>query len=192
MAHGAAGIGWALARLAPVAPHVAGLADAAFAWQETLYHPDRPGWRDLRARDQVIFMEAWCHGAVGIGLVAADLLLRSGEPRWGDLLARAASVTSDSGPTGNYSLCHGDLGAWELLARADSAGLAPAGLDRDRLAADILTGLREHGPQTSVASHAVFQPGLVLGAGGVAYQLLRMHPECQLPSVLLPDPEAAA
>lgn len=26
------------------------------------------------------------------------------------------------------------------------------------------------------------------GLGGVAYQLLRMHPECDLPSVLLPDP----
>lgn len=32
-----------------------------------------------------------------------------------------------------------------------------------------------------------FSPGLMAGAGGVAYQLLRLHPECDLPSVLLPD-----
>jgi hypothetical protein len=36
----------------------------------------------------------------------------------------------------------------------------------------------------------VFAPGLLAGQGGVIYQLLRMHPACDLPSVLLPDPAA--
>jgi lantibiotic modifying enzyme len=31
-----------------------------------------------------------------------------------------------------------------------------------------------------------FAPGLMPGLGGVAYQLLRMHPDSGLPSILIP------
>jgi type 2 lantibiotic biosynthesis protein LanM len=188
LAHGAAGIGWALARLAATAPAPNGtreLAVAAFRWQETLYHPHRPGWQDLRQPDRVTFTDGWCHGAVGIGLIAADLLHVDPDPRWPDLVRRAVAATWPSGLGYGHSLCHGSLGAWELLDVAVRAGLAPRGVTPWR--AEILTSLESHGPVTG-AVHGVVQPGLMLGAGGVAYQLLRLHPECELPSVLLPDP----
>jgi hypothetical protein len=50
--------------------------------------------------------------------------------------------------------------------------------------------LEEYGVVTGMAREA-FSPALLPGAGGVAYQLLRLHPESDLPSVLLPDPGPA-
>jgi hypothetical protein len=45
--------------------------------------------------------------------------------------------------------------------------------------------LEKHGPVVGFARDAL-APGLLAGIGGMAYQLLRMHPECDLPTVLLP------
>jgi type 2 lantibiotic biosynthesis protein LanM len=182
LAHGAAGIGWALAQLAAES----NLASAAFCWQETLYEPIELGWRDLRRPGQTACLQAWCHGAVGIGLVAADLLTRDSDPRWSGIVRRSLTITSLIGLGHHHSLCHGDLGTWELFDRAVKAGLAPPETAQ-RAALEIVASLESHGPVTGLAC-GVFQPGLILGAGGVAYQLLRLHPACDLPSVLLPDP----
>jgi lantibiotic modifying enzyme len=123
---------------------------------------------------------------VGIGIAAADLLAREGGEGWQHVLRRAAEATAADGFGWNHTLCHGDFGAWELLERAWAAGLGPAGAHREALATQILTNLEEHGPVSGMARDA-FSPGLLAGVGGVAYQLLRMHPDCDLPSVLLPD-----
>lgn len=62
--------------------------------------------------------------------------------------------------------------------------------DREHLAARVISAIEAHGPAIGV-TRMVFQPGMLVGTGGVAYQLLRMHPDCDLPSVLLPDPGPA-
>ncbi|MEU4579881.1 type 2 lanthipeptide synthetase LanM family protein [Nonomuraea sp. NPDC023979] len=186
LAHGATGIGWALSRLADTAAAPAGtreLADAAFAYEDTLYDPDQRGWVDLRGDG--FTAAAWCHGAGGVGIVAADRLAREGGARWRDRLARAAASCWADGTGWNHTLCHGDLGSWEVIEHARAAGVAP--VDRAVLDAHILGGLEVNGPVSGLARDA-FAPGLLPGLGGVAYQLLRMHPDCALPSVLLPDP----
>jgi lantibiotic modifying enzyme len=53
------------------------------------------------------------------------------------------------------------------------------------LDAHVIGGLEEFGAISGLARDA-FSPGLLPGLGGVAYQLLRMHPASDLPSVLLP------
>jgi hypothetical protein len=55
----------------------------------------------------------------------------------------------------------------------------------------MIAVLEEHGVVTGMARDA-FSPGLLPGAGGIAYQLLRLHPDCTLRSVLLPDPGGPA
>ncbi|MEU8146360.1 type 2 lanthipeptide synthetase LanM family protein [Nonomuraea sp. NPDC048901] len=189
LAHGATGIGWALSRLAAATGDTdcASVAEAAFAYEETLYVPETGSWRDLRGPDQI--GAAWCHGSVGIAVVAADQLMEGrGDPeRLRDLLRRAAQSSQADGIGWNHTLCHGDFGAWEVLDLAVTAGLGAGGLDRPRLEAHLLGSVEEHGPVSGFARDA-FVPGLMPGLGGVAYQLLRMHPECPLPSVLLPDP----
>ncbi|MEU7898610.1 type 2 lanthipeptide synthetase LanM family protein [Nonomuraea sp. NPDC049152] len=187
LAHGATGIGWALARLAesPGGPDgMRELAEAAFAYEDTLYDPDQRGWLDLR--NDGFTAKAWCHGAGGIGLVAADRLAREGGARWRDMLERAAASCWADGIGWNHTLCHGDLGCWEVIEQARAAGVAP--VDRARLDSHILGSLEANGPVSGLARDA-FAPGLLPGLGGVAYQLLRMHRDCTLPSVLLPDLE---
>lgn len=87
----------------------------------------------------------------------------------------------------SHTLCHGDAGAWEVMTAALATGIAPAGLDRATIDAHMISSIEAHGPVGGMA-RATFSPGLLAGVGGTAYQLLRMHPDCDLPSVLLPDP----
>lgn len=174
-AHGATGIGWALARLAVVTGDVAHAetARAAFAFEETLYSPELGGWLDLREPDQVA--GAWCHGAVGIGVAALDLV--PFDDSWRAVARLAAESAWTHGIGWNHTLCHGDLGVWELAR------------NRPDVNAHMVSALEEYGVVTGLAREA-FSPALLPGAGGIAYQLLRLHPESDLPSVLLPDPGA--
>ncbi|MEV0389797.1 type 2 lanthipeptide synthetase LanM family protein [Nonomuraea sp. NPDC050643] len=196
LAHGVTGIGWALSRLATVTGDAdfAAMAGAAFAHEETLYSTEEQGWRDLRTPGRTA--AAWCHGAAGIGIAAADLLGRAGDrpaeaERWRDVLRRAATSCQTRGMGWNHTLCHGDLGAWEVLDRALALELAEPGLDRRGLDTHAICSMEEHGPVSGFARDA-FAPGLLPGLGGVAYQLLRLHPDSTLPSVLLPDPGPAS
>ncbi|MDQ3785861.1 MAG: type 2 lanthipeptide synthetase LanM family protein [Actinomycetota bacterium] len=172
--HGATGIAWALARLAETTGDTRhdNLVDAALAYEETWYDPRQGGWRDPRDPDSLV--AAWCHGAVGVGLAAADLHAR-GRIEEG-LLTRAVEATRRGGFRWTHTLCHGDMGAWELLATTD---------DRTDLTTKVVTSLERDGLTTGLARD-VYSPSMLSGSGGVAYQLLRMHPDCGLPSLLLP------
>jgi lantibiotic modifying enzyme len=97
---------------------------------------------------------------------------------------RAAAATRRLGLGWNHCLCHGDFGAWELLDRAIALGEGPDDLTRERLMGLLLTSLEDHGPSCGQPSNA-FAPSLMPGLGGVAYQLLRMDRNSNLPSVLI-------
>lgn len=186
-AHGSAGIGWALAVLADAVgdPRLRELAEGAFAFQDSLRTAE--GWLDLRKPGKTA--ANWCHGCDGVGVLAADLHRRGGgtDPRWPELLGHAATATWAAGFGATHTLCHGDLGSWEVLDHAITAGVAPPGVTRDRVDAHVLSSLEEFGPRAAMTTD-LFRPGLLSGMGGIAYQLLRLHPDCPLPSLLLPDP----
>jgi type 2 lantibiotic biosynthesis protein LanM len=183
-AHGATGIGWALARLALATSEArfTEAARAAFAFEETLYDQAADGWLDLRYPEDRAFPAAWCNGAGGIGISAADLAQRGWDGA-AALTARAARVAARDGFGWNHTLCHGDMGCWELLHEALALGQAPAGLDQSRLDAQIITSLEDNGPVSGLARDA-YSPGMLAGHGGIAYQLLRLHPGSDLPSIL--------
>ena len=102
-----------------------------------------------------------------------------------DVLRRSARSMWPDSFGWNHTLCHGDLGCWDVVKEALDAGVGPAGLCRRELDAHVIGGLEEFGAISGLARDA-FSPGLLPGLGGVAYQLLRMHPASDLPSVLLP------
>jgi lantibiotic modifying enzyme len=185
--HGATGIGWALARLSQATGRAdfAAMAEAAFAFEETLWDSTEGSWRD--AREESGIATAWCHGATGIGLASADLIGRGlgDATAHTEVVRRAATACWTRGMGWNHTVCHGDLGCWELLSRAFDLGVAPDGLNRPTVAAYIIGSLEKYGPASGLA-RAAFCPGLMPGLGGVAYQLLRMDPRCELPSILLP------
>ena len=187
LSHGATGIGWALSHV----DSEQNLAEAAFRHEESLYDVRLPGWLDMRKPERPTDAAAWCHGSVGIGVVAADMLGRAtdsaSQERWTDVLRRAAQASWPAGMAANHTMCHGELGTWELQLHAMASGVAPPELDREWLDARLLTGMEDFGAVAGPNRDA-FRPGLLNGIAGIGYQLLRMHPQCPLPSALLPDP----
>lgn len=190
-AHGATGIGWALARLGlsaagtePERRRWLHLAERAFDFEESLYRAEPGNWLDARTGVGVRFLTNWCHGSTGIGLAACDLYVRMRERRHLDVARRACAAGLREGFGWSHTLCHGDLGMWELLnagSRLDPTALVP---ERDAWDAAILSGLEEHGPVGGWSKDA-FTPGLMPGMGGIIHLLLRMHPESRLASPLL-------
>lgn len=185
-AHGATGIGWALARLAlsdagcPAERHAwTRLAEQAFAYQEALYQPEHGNWLDVRVGAEEDFFTSWCHGSAGIGIGMLDLYRRAGEPAHLDTAHRAAHACTAEGFGWSHTLCHGDLGLWEFLT---SLGFG----DPSVLDGEILTGLEQRGPVGGLAREA-FSPSLMSGLSGVLHTLLRMHRAATLPNPLLLD-----
>jgi lantibiotic modifying enzyme len=192
-AHGATGIGWTLVRLASseagTPAERAGwreLAERAFAYQEWLYRPEAGNWFDARIGSEVDFFTSWCHGSAGIGLAMLDLHRRTGDPRRLEMAVRAARASAAEGFGWSHTLCHGDMGLWEMLDAIRLADPSWDGPDRDEIDAELLTGLEQRGPVGGLAREA-FSPSLMSGLAGVVHGLLRMHPEQHLPSPLLLD-----
>jgi type 2 lantibiotic biosynthesis protein LanM len=190
-AHGVTGIGWALTRLARAtgsARHEQ-LAQEAFAFEDALFDEQEQNWLDLRMLEGQKSAAAWCHGATGIGLAHLNLDPALTQESTREFVRRAAAATWRLGMGWNHCACHGDLGAWELLDRAIAIGEAPKDLNATHLFDMILTSLEQDGPSCGMGRNA-FAPGLLPGLGGVAYQLLRAHPEHDLPSILTPGSES--
>lgn len=190
-AHGATGIGWALARLGLSTAGTEAdrkrwlaLADRAFAFEESLYRPEAGNWADARKGSAVEFLTAWCHGSTGIGLAASDLYQRTRERRHLDVVRRAWAAGAREGFGWSHTLCHGDLGLWEMLNTGRLLDPDYNGPDREAMDAEILSSLEERGPVGGLAREA-FSPGLMPGLSGVIHLLLRMHPEQRLPTPLL-------
>ena len=190
-AHGSSGIGWVLTRLGLSAAGSAedrrrwlALAERAFDFEESLYLPEFGNWLDVRKPDSREFPNTWCHGSVGIGLAACDLYARTGGERHLDTLRRAVHAARRGGWGYSHTLCHGDLSMWELLLRASK--LVPELLPPEAMpgSAVILSSIEEHGIVGGLARDA-FTPGLMSGISGSIHQLLRMHPQCDIPSPLL-------
>lgn len=192
-AHGATGIGWTLTRLSLSEAGTPAerdawreLAEQAFAYQEWLYRPAEGNWFDARIGSEDDFFTSWCHGSAGIGLAMLDLHRRTGDPRRLEMAVRAARASAAEGFGWSHTLCHGDIGMWEMLAAIGAADPSWDGPDRDEIDAEVLTSLEQRGPVGGLAREA-FSPSLMSGLAGVVHGLLRMHPDQDLPSPLLLD-----
>ena len=198
-AHGAAGIAWALLKLAAVTggEDFQTTALAGIAYERSLFSREAENWRDLRAwtrdrsssdEDGDFFMTAWCAGAPGIGLARLSALDQLGDVATRGEIDTALKTTLNHGFGQNHSLCHGDLGNIELLLQAgqifnDSRWHAEA----SRLASMIVENIAGNevlcGTPMRVAT-----PGLMTGLAGIGYGLLRLAERQRIPSVLTLEP----
>lgn len=217
MAHGAAGICYALGRLHEVAPDPA-LADViagGLRYEHEHFDTAARSWPVLGTATPDRSIEprpGWCYGASGIGLARLGLLRDPASPEVhrqarADLREATLNVAqwafgrdrSHFASVGQHGLCHGDLGNLEFLALAarSSDGLAGLGgdaLDIDGTALRVTHAARvvqqygrSHGWLTGAAS-AEAAPGLMYGQAGIGYGLLRLTGLKQVPSVLLVEP----
>ena len=195
-AHGAAGIGWSVARLALSDAGDAAdrarwqqLADAAEAFQRSLYDASSGNWYDLRHGDNKPGYHTWCNGSVGIGLAASDLYRRTRDARHLDTVRHALRACESMwGMT--HTLCHGDFSLWEFHSRARALDPDIAMLDGEAAIAQVVSSIEENRGVIGGMTRAAFTPGLMTGLAGAVHGLSRMHPECRLGSPLLQEASA--
>jgi lantibiotic modifying enzyme len=213
MGHGASGIGWALGEAAAITDDaaIAALAARAFAYERSWFSPARCAWPDLREPpttqdvDWPGWMNAWCHGAIGIGAVRLRSYERGGSPAMladaGAALHAARSTVAQAGRAlrqGTYAdvtLCHGLGGAAELMLLAYEV----TGVEEHRRAAcrvgDLCLEIHraKGGRWTTGVQGGEQVPGLFVGLAGIGSLMLRLHDPGALGCPLLPGraPHAA-
>lgn len=170
-AHGRAGIGWAMHRIAASA---AGDEQRRERWRTDAESVFDPQAAIDRAADEL----SWCRGVTGIGLAAHDLAVVVGEDEksYIDAARRAVDVVRSAPHSAGRSLCHGAAGWWELLAATTT--------NRGQFDAWLIDLLQQQ-PNSAAEAVEATAPGLLNGAAGTVVTLLRMHPGHQLPSPLL-------
>lgn len=193
--HGAAGIAASLLELAAVTgeQRFTATALAAIEYERSHFLPEAGNWLDLRnfantvladAAEQNTCVNAWCHGAPGIGLARLRSLpyLDNAEVR--AEINTALKTTLAEGFGKNHSLCHGDLGNLELLLQASLTLNDPDWeIQMKRLAGMILDSIDRYGWLCGVPS-GIETPGLMTGLAGIGYGLLRLAEPELVPSVL--------
>ncbi|MFL5357707.1 type 2 lanthipeptide synthetase LanM family protein [Archangium sp.] len=189
--HGASGMAWALEELAAASGQArfSAVADEALAYERTLFSPEQLNWRDTRASGHS--MQAWCHGAPGIGLARARMLRHRDTPLLREELRAAVAGTLEQGFGYNDSLCHGDLGNLELLVAAQAVGESPevGAFIQGTLEALLARATRrEWRCATPLGTDT---PGLMIGLAGIGWGLLRFAEPGEVSSVLTLDPPAA-
>jgi type 2 lantibiotic biosynthesis protein LanM len=201
MAHGAAGIGMSLLRLARATGdrrfRDTGLA--ALEYERSVFCERRQNWPTLRTAPPAEggcgcedggsdYLTTWCYGAPGIGLGRLACLPDADGPAVRREVAAAVGTTVREGFGLNHSLCHGDLGNLDLLLTAVRV-LGPAGphAELTRFTAAVLDSVRREGWCTGIPQGAE-SPELMTGLGGIGYGLLRLADPERVPSVLTLDP----
>jgi lantibiotic modifying enzyme len=185
-AHGAAGIGHALAELAAATgePRFRAAAVSAFDYERSWLDPRMGTWPDLRGIDHRAGRDApapaadsWCNGAAGIALSRmraaellgdaaihrdADLALATCDRHVADLLARVPD---------DFSLCHGAAGAADVLLSA-GAGAKERAAQLGRRGIELFA---ERGPARFPCGVPLGEtPGLLLGRSGIGMFYLRL------------------
>lgn len=182
MAHGVAGIGWALACLAQTtgAERFVDAAERAARLLLAEARRSAEGWRWPRTvGDDDVANQAWCHGAAGIG---AFFLRVSSLPVVDDARYRAAadgavatirSVLTRRQPSG---LCHGLAGDASFFLDRYRALKEPDDLTAASACLGALERCRVPGEpgRYEVAPGVPSSPDLMLGNAGVGAALLRL------------------
>lgn len=187
LAHGAAGVGWALLELWAHRPDdvwLTDLAEQAFAYEDSIFDSAEQNWPDLRHYHSwraarlmpPPYQVAWCHGAAGIALSR----LRAFEITGVTLFAKTAKIAGASvqrsvrdraiaaeAPSG---LCHGLAGNADVLEtlrlRLGMSAFAPAVARMAEETTARVIGLKHDG------GRKLLDPGLMLGTAGLGAFLL--------------------
>jgi type 2 lantibiotic biosynthesis protein LanM len=191
LAHGVAGIAWALSELATATgdERFRTAAMDGLAYERGLFDSGEGNWPDLRRQAHSgeatpAFGVAWCHGAPGIGLARLRTLAHVDDPAIRAEIDAALTTTRSRGFGFNHTLCHGDLGNLELLLEAATTLDHPAALaEARRQAGRILDSIRNDG-WLCATPRATQSPGLMTGLAGIGYALLRLAEPERVPSVL--------
>lgn len=189
--HGAAGIAYALARLATVTGNTAYREAAleAIAYEDSVFDEKAGNWPDFRfpvGKNGPVFQMSWCHGAPGVGLGRLALQGMLDGPAVERDLDRALSATEKE-PFGSLDhLCCGNLGRAETLLVAARKLNRPEYLDAARLLANRVVSRADRAGKYQLGWDAgPYIPSFHQGMAGIGYQFLRLSRPDLFPSILL-------
>lgn len=143
------------------------LAREIWAYEDTLYDPEKNNWRDVRGEDEkdTIGAVAWCHGAAGVLMSRMYCYQNACTNEWKELMRRdmerACKKVKDYWLRDSYCLCHGTCGNLWILKEARKI----MGEDKETVPYDAADHVRLL-PQEEI------NPGFMNGYGGVLYYLL--------------------
>lgn len=192
LAHGAAGIAYALAELHAATEDRRFLEAAreGLEFERSHFDSEVGNWRDLRFPDRNNFLAAWCHGAAGITLGRLAMLGTLGEPGLEDEIRAGLAATREAGMGQEDFLCCGSLGRAETLLQASRSSLDPelrtVALESARdLARRTIRRARDEGYRSFLpeGDEGPVDPGFLRGASGAGYLFLRLT-DPELPCAL--------
>lgn len=186
-AHGAAGIGYALARLhgATGRSDFREAALDAVAYEASTYSPTAGNWPDYRRRDDgADYLDQWCHGRSGVGLARLGMADHVDDGRVERGIDRAVS-TFDPEPGRLDHLCCGNAGRAAFLVAAEHRRGRRVGQARRYLGGTLARAEATGSYQLHSHTEAVVEPTLFMGLSGIAYAMLRATAPGELPAVLL-------
>ena len=165
---GAAGVGWALL----------GFAEAGGGAEY-----EEAGLAALRTASSRVSGDSWCAGLPGVALAIADRAAALADEQLASAVQNALRELK-SAPLGttDHSLCHGEMGRLELLARLSDDAAREA---LNRRAEALLAALELDGPRCGAPDDGLTVPGLLAGLAGVGHGLLRLAIPEQTPPALL-------
>ncbi|NIZ06419.1 type 2 lanthipeptide synthetase LanM family protein [Pseudoalteromonas sp. HF66] len=187
-AHGVAGILYSLLKLYEVTDenkYLAAVIDGE-KYIKKCYSKDSFNW--FESYDDVVLGKSiegqniWCHGAPGISLFYFELYRITGSLEYKEFLDSSQQIILESIPYDNDSLCHGTLGNVELLKILNQENCLSK-IDFDEIKKLIFEHLKENYPRCGTFGqfHSV---SLYTGFSGIAYQILRLYENNNLPSLL--------
>lgn len=234
--HGAAGIGWVFLELGHYFQNEAfyRLAQQAFLYESCFFDNTMKNWRDLRKgtytnedkeEHRKAFLEnnmefftggadmnAWCHGAAGIGLsrlrayeLFKDINTQLCELYRNDVVTAIEKTTltdlDTKSPNALFILCHGGGGNAELFLKAyetfnDEKYLSLAqkvarkALDSRKTLPQYLSGYRGAVANGANGAKEAEDTSLFMGNAGIGYFYLRVLAHQEIPSILIPKIDA--
>jgi type 2 lantibiotic biosynthesis protein LanM len=187
--HGAAGIAYALSRLAERTgrEETQRAALEGLAFERLYYDSEQKNWRDLRSTEPR-FMTAWCHGATGIALGRLGMLPLTEDPEVPREALAALETTRDATEAKVDFLCCGNMGRVEALLQGSNVLEAPEFyLAAYTIAARVLAQAKLRGGLYRWSENPAderFTPTFFTGAAGIGYAFLRLADLSALPCVL--------
>jgi lantibiotic modifying enzyme len=188
--HGAAGIAYALIRLAQVSGEgrFFDAAVEALEYETTLFDKSECNWPNLLVKRKdggYAFWNSWCHGAPGIGLSRLGMLNVLDTPSVRQDIAYALQSASAAVLNSLDNLCCGTLGRLEVLLEAHRVLGSEEALKKAKsIARQVMRQSQQRGNYRVGSQTDVYVPSFHQGMAGVGYQLLRIANPSSYPSIL--------
>ena len=179
MAHGSAGIAYALSRLYKITgdPKLSQAIQSTLAYERSNFDREHQDWPNLQSKSKSpSFMNGWCSGASGIGLARLEMLNKIDDPKFKSEIETAVQATLKNLGGGKHHLCCGEAGRIIFLVRASIKLNRPDLYQAAVKAASTMLDFYEQEGfwKLQMISTRSIIPGLTDGVSGVGLALLTL------------------